>query len=354
MPGVVWILGAGFSKSLGGPLLDDLLQPDCLRRLGATFPRDGFPLLHGPLPEAVVWLFHYGRRFAAGRRNSRIWTDIGESLWRDAEDFLDFVDAAAASEKGPACATLDAILNHRREDLFGNGASAPNASEVRAMARRLIGAECSAFLQSADVETERWGPYQRWMHGLVQSGDSIITFNYDLVLELLCRKLAHVNVQLPGPRTVHGVPVLKLHGSVNWRRIGTDRFEAQGLESAHCCRCESSELAIATPGRTKREISWEFDSLWAMAAKAIRNAEAVVFLGYRFPPSDAMARGEILGALKQNQTTLPIHTVLGPDVNSADSARLQGLLRHVGISRIHQQPLYVEDFLGVVARENIV
>jgi hypothetical protein len=377
---VVWILGAGFSRSLGGPLLGDLLRRDCLRTLRAAFPPDDFPELQGALPDAVVWLYHYGRGFPEGRRSTRVWEEAaGELLWRDAEEFLDIVDSAAASRKNVARSNIEGILHQHREDLFGNGSPLPDLAAVRGMARRLVAAECSAFLRGTELGLERWGPYQHWAEYLVGERDHVVTFNYDLVLEHLCTKTQRMGVVLPNDpgSGQHNTRILKLHGSVSWQRTAPGRFQAHGLEHFICCRCIPADLAIATPGRTKAEHAKDFSELWTLAKNAIRDADAVVFLGYRFPPSDAEARSEILSAIARNKKRyLPVHTVLGPDVQSADSARLRGLLRHsLGVRKqlskypvgyadpsreasedlydLEQQPLFVEDFLSVVERDAI-
>ena len=47
---------------------------------------------------------------------------------------------------------------------------------------------CSVFLQHAETSGEKWGPYIRWASKLRPS-DTIITFNYDLVLEKLAASL---------------------------------------------------------------------------------------------------------------------------------------------------------------------
>jgi hypothetical protein len=371
-PRVVWVLGAGFSKALGGPLLGDLLRRDCLRTLGATFPRDEFPKLHGALPEAVVWLYHYGRGFPDGRRQTRVWEDaVGEVLWRDAEEFLDYVDSAAASPRGPARLNLTTILRQHKDDLFGNGTKLPHVAKLRGMARRLIAAECAAFLRSAELGLERWGPYRTWVTGLVGPRDWIVTFNYDVVPELLCTMHDRLQVVLPNQpvSSQERVHILKLHGSVSWQRVAPSMYEARAPDEVICCRCQHGDLAIATPGRTKAEQARDFGNLWALAESAIKDADAIVFLGYRFPPSDAEARGRILAALWNNRKKhLAVHTVLGPDVQSADSVRLRSLLRHSMGARqqylpgrgqgmvfdLEQQPLYVEDFLSVVDREAIL
>lgn len=79
-----------------------------------------------------------------------------------------------------------------------------------------------------------------------------------------------------------------------------------------------------------------FGNLWSAAEAAIRKAEAVFFIGYRFPESDATARGRVLSALAHNETVgcLRIFTALGPDRQSPESVRLLSLIRHsVGLRR---------------------
>lgn len=63
---VVWILGAGFSRPLGGPLLPQLLAVSSWVQLGSRFPRDKHPNLYVEgINEALV-LYHHGRNFKDG------------------------------------------------------------------------------------------------------------------------------------------------------------------------------------------------------------------------------------------------------------------------------------------------
>src|SRR5204862_426480 len=78
----VWILGAGFSKSLGGPLLVDLFRQEYLQDLAQVLTND--------LANDLTWvqaLYNYGRH--------------EEHVWENAEDFLAYVDAAhCGDDKG--------------------------------------------------------------------------------------------------------------------------------------------------------------------------------------------------------------------------------------------------------------
>jgi hypothetical protein len=108
----------------------------------------------------------------------------------------------------------------------------------------------------------------------------------------------------------------------------------------------------------------------------LREAEVIVFLGYRFPPSDSFARTTLFAAIQQNTNPyLRIHAVLGPNIAHQASARLEALLRAflegVGSRKrrerhtpdgsggegntysLIQQPLYVEDFLSALSMDKL-
>src|SRR5690349_20031798 len=108
----VWILGAGFSRSLGGPLLTDLLSDGEHTLMKARFPEVASE------SEPVVRAYHWGtgvvRRFP--------------KLWSNAETFLEFLGAA---DEGTT--TFRVLENH----LYPYG-----ISEFRRRARRAITASC--------------------------------------------------------------------------------------------------------------------------------------------------------------------------------------------------------------------
>jgi hypothetical protein len=97
----VWILGAGFSKSLGGPLLVDLFRQQARGDLEKVLGR--------PLATEVTWvqaLFNYGK-------------DI-EHLWGDAEEFLAYTEAAhgTVSPNAQKAALLWGVMC-RGKDMLG-------------------------------------------------------------------------------------------------------------------------------------------------------------------------------------------------------------------------------------------
>ena len=315
----------------------------------------------------------------------------GESMWDNAETFLDYLDTAAEvppnNEPNPHADRITLILKR-------NNWSRISPQDLRHAARRLIAAECCAFLEGADTRREQWQPYRTWARFLTGS-DTIISFNYDRVVEMLCDAQdrdasrgvgtpSPVMTLTPGRMDDPGVwrgccPLLKLHGSVDWRRQapvnGKIGFEVT-QDPTFALLCNDEELAIASPGPSKKRAATEFKELWKLAEKALANADSIIFVGYRFPETDADARERLLGAIRENngdqarprvapQHHLPIHVVVGgrPD----HTKRLEALLRHVCRTnrveggpgnnlrtfQVHSHPLFAQDFFTVVNRDEL-
>ena len=140
---------------------------------------------------------------------------------------------------------------------------------------------------------------------------------------------------------------------------------------------KDEEVALATPGPTKHEAADELEVLWNTAIERLEEADVVVFVGFRFPPSDARARKRLLSALATNHYGkghhLSLHVVLGQDRSDPRIVRLERLLTdtmdrgarmaaslppsdinttiirpaHVRTYRLTVHPLFAEDFFTV-------
>ena len=360
---IVWVVGAGFSQPLGGPLLGDLFTPASKGNLEARYPRARFPQLDDPAADLVRWLYRWGLAEEVSMGLSG-WIR-GERLWVNTEEFLDYLDTAVAlGSESPGWRRLWPLIERyaASRSIPGNPplsfVGPGQRQHVADTARRLLAAECSAFLPlitEGPPSFERWTPYQAWWRR-VQPGQTIISFNYDLVVERLGMEEPHkLFVVPPGAKDMPAdkVPLIKLHGSLNWRRMpGTgvpDRFETERGEE-FALGCEDYELAIASPGLTKqRAVRDYFSALWTRAEEALAVADAVVFIGYRFPPTDSEALSRLLTAIGKNDNMyLALHTVLGPK-RSDDVVRLHSLLRYAARAggRTHvgyiSSPSYPED-----------
>jgi len=328
---VVWVLGAGFSRPLGGPLLGDLFRPEAWDRLSASYDQAKYPPLYDVECRIAHALFNYGIAFknghvatAPGLANGFLRASDGEHIWVDAEAFLASLDTAGLEPKSAAARRIDALIRKVADEASANRAS---AEEIAGGAKRLIAAECSAFLLGADLDSESWLPFISWAKKL-DAMNTIITFNYDRVPELLeqkCNTLAVENPSLEEPCDV--ARVIKLHGSVNWAYRGSDVFTVE-RDPNFPFFCDAAELAMATPGPAKKAVNQRMARLWTRALSALSSADAIVFIGYRFPATDALARDKLLGAIRDNQNPyLAVHAVLGPNTQEPDTIRLRELLR---------------------------
>lgn len=171
MAKTVWILGAGFSKPLGGPLLTELLTEESLGKVVLTYPD-------------VKW-GHPASSFARDAWNifcSK--QDRNIPLWSDPEEYLDRLDSAVC--KGPDSAPW----KHLWKTFFPEpypGQTRPtdfSLNETSDWAKRWVIAECCAFVESSDPGSERWRAHRDWAQ-LLKGDSSVITFNYDLAFERL-------------------------------------------------------------------------------------------------------------------------------------------------------------------------
>lgn len=176
----MWILGAGFSRALGGPLLEDLFRMEPLNQISAQFPVGRFSGLAADLYRAKV-LFNHGKE---------------HRYWDNAEVFLAAAENAFL-EVGPDADRED--VDRQREFLFAraDAAWAHSGRETgeelhqfrrvmqergNLMVRRALAAECSRFCYGP--HSEIWEPYKRWLDSLQPELDALVSFNYDCVVEI--------------------------------------------------------------------------------------------------------------------------------------------------------------------------
>lgn len=358
-PRTVWILGSGFSKGVGAPLLYELLSEK-----GQLLATEVFPRI--PSRVKVYELF-----LNSGPRS------MGAKFWDHAEDFLDIVDSAT----DPGSSPRKEFIKKQVERIAGTTIT---VQEFRDLAVLAIASEVESHVQMGSLKSEAWQPYLHWARQLTTQ-DSVITFNYDTLLEKLGRDpqtnfLKEDGVHWPGNR--RAIPaelcsIFKLHGSADWAWDSQNprkQFDVIPVGGFHFN--DGYRPLIGTPGATKQHhVDEHFKGIWKQAMAKLSAAEVIVFMGYRFPPSDSFARRQLLGALQLNMTNyLRVHTVLGPDVRDTATVRLSALLRETldptgkldaGLFpsgalgnqpryRLYNQPLYAEDFMSVLSDDTLM
>jgi len=375
----VWILGSGFSKPLGGPLLRDLFRQENEEDTAAFFPEKIYPGLAKALPW-VQKIFHNG---------------VKDGFWENAEQFLGYVDDAYHDKpNNPHRRRIAHLINRSdvnkpRERQGLSGLDPLQAyyvykdnlhNDFDKKVKRALASDCFRFTMNADCESELWDPHTDWVDSLVEGVDTIVSFNYDLVVEMagnVSTSTAKIHVVAPSP-TAHlsdlptdKVPLIKLHGSVNWRMqadaSGKRTISPETVPADTVLRSEDDDLAIAAPGGSKaRFVSSYLGPLWVLAERALEEATAVMVVGYSFPDTDPMASRRLLQALERRTGALrrQAHIILGADVTTPPSQRVVSLLKSTSNARpimplgqlianrgndglaVHQLPLGTQDFIG--------
>lgn len=383
----VYILGAGFSFPLGGPLMGQLLTHSTYDRMIQRFPtvkRDEFEKLaldlyrghigvHWSDPEEFLerleraiadgknstlggFIYEYVRSHAVGAINAARNICVSESVGTE------FADARFASalprhlrkhvvSNGLPIAPIDSI---HKVALGRCGSSLVDlASDLLAGAKRLLAADCSLFFEMTHVAEDKWTPYRNWLMEL-GTDTTIITFNYDMVLESIAEhlKMERIRARLPHEGDCDKqVDVLKLHGSLNWSY-------QNGIVGASNDRIPVAlnggglQPVMGTPGPEKLKLTTNaLAPLWTAAMRRISSANRVVFLGYRLPSTDAYSRRAFRDAFQSADSRIErVQIVLGPPEVSRDHAqRMKRLLIAMTPSNctVEILPFGTEDFLDL-------
>lgn len=168
-------------------------------------------------------------------------------------------------------------------------------------------------------DRQRWvGDYSRFFRYLLERFRlGVVTTNYDLVTETALGNLERRSsyVYRDTSASDDTVPILKLHGSVNWPKgpnvdLGNVHTDAPPLE-----------LARVLPPTWTKDLNEdrEFASVWREAVDLIGMAEAVLVIGQSFPPTDLHLDylfGEALSR-RRGQPRAKRVTVADPDTCTA-------------------------------------
>ena len=198
--------------------------------------------------------------------------------------------------------------------------------------------------------------YEQFAEGIVQDGDSIISFNYDVALDRQLKRAGlwklgdGYGFEVEGFETGSQVVLLKLHGSINWLAslfggvtsgpFAVQRDRAMGDRPVFCeleidflgyeneadCKFPRGGTAGLVPlilptackkfyFETNLGRQWEgfWNSLWNRAANALAGSRRIVICGYSLLPVDKRAC-ELL--LTNKSTSCRIEVCCGNDSES--------------------------------------
>jgi hypothetical protein len=149
---------------------------------------------------------------------------------------------------------------------------------------------------------EAWTPYEEWVR-LLSDKDSVLSFNYDRVVENLLKRA--------NKRTC----LLKLHGTVPMvEDLCADIADKKSITS----------IAVPGPSKTQARENPAVATYWEKAENILGQADRLVVIGYSFPASDAYVRFFVLS----NCNAKKVDVVVGPgpcgDIISGMFARFLG------------------------------
>ncbi len=311
----VFVLGAGFSADAGAPVMSNFLQraksllDDPQSGLG-EFDRGAF-----------TRVFQFLRELRAAQAKLTLDLENIEHLFGLAEMDLEFGGRNRGAFRGDLIFLILRTLERSiRADLPRSGGIVTKEGEQRWS--RGVAANYGELF--AALASRRWlgGAY-----GIPQDGlclDTIITMNYDCFLDdALARLGVRPDYELPEatyPREWMGLPyrinLLKLHGSANWLRCGSEsckgRVYISGEEPAGrleyfygraCqeCRQQQVEPVIVPPTWAKGSHREVFGPIWTRALRALRQAGRIFIIGYSMPDTDAFFQYMLGLALATNE-----------------------------------------------------
>lgn len=354
-----YILGAGFSVPLGGPLFNDLLSIRLLRFYDHLF--DDRP----PNVNEASW--NFVRRLPVFVKQALQKGVEGEGYPRNlpsidvnAEQLLEFMEAMAHGKTNWLCRLL-------RSDVNTLGSSEQSIGEKAKIAFRLLkvrlAIEVVKYLDDVPRESDRWLPYHEWFASL-GSDDTIITTNYDPVLEMLASvedsavdfSTIHFDGQIRSANNKHGIglpSLFKIHGSYDWQMVDG---EIQRRPVREISDLFERDIAIGTPGLEKFQLlSDPLSRPWAIAKERLKQAHVVSIVGYSLPETDNLARMDLLEILGMNPDLKSVNIVLGARNERGVRAKslVEQVTRYRADVKVRLLPIYAQDYLHAYRPECI-
>lgn len=292
----VYILGAGFSKLQGLPLISDFM----------TQMRDAlqFHAEHHHRAECLAIEQVLEFRLKASAAAYRVQIDL-----ENIEELFSLASASLGQPEENIKLAIAATLDY--------AISRPGATKTATF--RALHSDISPLRdwgvrkgQGNEKEGAWTAPaYQYILRALM--GDwgneqfdvenSFITFNYDTLVEEALDGLG-VSYSLGFPESEESpetqqTKVLKLHGSVNWAvpKHARTRFKP------HSSYREVVKLQLVPqiiPPTWKKDSKGAFDDIWSSALRALSAATRVVVVGFSIPPTDLHFKYLLAAGLREN------------------------------------------------------
>lgn len=328
----VYILGAGFSCDAGLPVIANFL--DCMREsVGWLASQNRKREL-----SAVENVFHLRLRAAGAAYRMRINPENIEELFSlasalknrstqyDAPEDSDDVSLAIAATLDYAKWKKGGIPSYRMvikdDDQFQKAMRKPGAE----WCNRGTCNDSSNPGEYYDVPNYDFfaGLFSgNWCNQKEGTRNTVITFNYDLLLEDSLNRLdipftyaipSLPSVQESLSEAVEPLPILKLHGSVNWafqmptfsNEEEAENYIDLGEESrliaydSYQGLIDSGDTPLLLPPTWRKIFGGALAGVWDKSVKAIAEATRIIVVGFSLPPTDVHFKYLLAAGLQDN------------------------------------------------------
>lgn len=169
--------------------------------------------------------------------------------------------------------------------------------------------------------------------------NTILSFNYDLLVETAASRLGLGVDYSVGDRVVDhrssktgeigaAVPLLKLHGSVNWAFNGDRQLCV--FEDYKSLR-DAGQIPLLVPPTWRKTFTDHFELIWQRAVVALRTATRICIVGFSMPETDIHFRYLLCAGLRDN---ISLRKILFVDPNVGHlRQRIERLFRAELITR---------------------
>jgi hypothetical protein len=244
---------------------------------------------------------------------------------------------------------LQGLLDGRESFLLGKGPKY-SATWLRQARSRLMNALSAVLEESADVSRAKGYAvvnqcsYHDRIVDALHAPDTIISFNYDCVIDHALRKnvrgawsarfgygfrnagrvepdsAAIWSGPNPPERQNETIRLLKLHGSLNWRPLPETNEDPIGFRQKLYKQNGQKNFHIIPPEYVKTLDQENLRSLWTKAASALKSAQSLALVGFSFPRTDQLVDSMFRISLAEN-TSLSKIIIVNP--SQMDRARIR-------------------------------
>ena len=302
----VFILGAGFSRKANMPLIRDFLIKS----------REAIPWLEQyqriKEVDSIMQVFNYRKSSASTGYYCSIDLENIEELFSLASADPDRNDLDEKIRTA-ICSTIDYCASTSKPGFVC--VSKPGHLPSSDNWQPFNGTGIHSFYQNDSAGTFYKIPLYTYYISLIinlfnnnKSDDSIITFNYDLLIENAARSInLKIDYSIPdenikikpswvAPISNNSIRLLKLHGSTNWSYSDKKLSIYDDYSSLYT----SDMIPFIVPPTWRKNMDGPLSHVWRSAIDELKNASQIIFIGFSMPETDFYIKFLISLGLKEN------------------------------------------------------